>query len=102
MKTYKDINGTNLKIEIYYYKGGMSFTTYKKQERGFYLSVTPVIKRETNNGYVTESFMAFSGVKTLLKEVSRFSEGAYKQALELGKPKIDELVEFVLVKNNLK
>jgi hypothetical protein len=101
MKTYKDINGTNLKIEIYYYKGGMSFTTYKKQERGFYLSVTPV-KRETNNGYVTESFMAFSGVKTLLKEVSRFSEGAYKQALELGKPKIDELVEFVLVKNNLK
>jgi hypothetical protein len=101
MKTYKDINGTTFRIEIYYYKGGMDISSFQNQKRGFYLSVTPV-KREIKEGYTIDQYMAYSGVKMLLKEVTRYSERVYNEALELGKPKIDELIDFVSLKNNLK
>lgn len=49
-------HATHLKITLNYNKGGMNYFTYKDEQRGIYLGVSPV-KIEKKEGYSTESFM---------------------------------------------
>lgn len=86
MKKYEPIEGTNkeLKITVYYAKGGVNYFTGKAEKRGYWLSVTPVEIRQ-GVGYQSESYMAFSGYKQFLLEVGRQSNKAYNQAVELAK-----------------
>ena len=64
-----------IKLYTYYKKDGMNYFTYKNEARGYYLSVTPV---ERARGF--ESFVAFTGFKVLLKEVTRASKKAEAEA----------------------
>lgn len=64
-----------IKVSTYYRKDGMNYFTYKTEARGYYLSVTPV---ERARGF--ESFVAFTGFKVLLKEVTRASKKAEAEA----------------------
>ncbi|MFZ9296645.1 MAG: hypothetical protein ACO259_10630 [Bacteroidia bacterium] len=102
MKNYELIkDNLNLKIEVYYNKGGQNYFTYKNEARGYYLSVTPVNVEKRENNIVIECYTAFSGVKVLLNEVQRQSEKGYKTACELANFKIQDLKNFVLSKNNI-
>lgn len=91
---------THLKVEIYYSKGGMNYFTYKIEPRGYYLSVSPV-EYSNRNGIITEGFTAFSGIKELVKEVGRKSDKAMREAEQLVEPKKQELIDYILQKNNL-
>jgi RimJ/RimL family protein N-acetyltransferase len=64
MKKYEPIANSpkELKIEVRYNKGGMNYFTSRNEERGYYLSVTPV-ERTKGEGYTSESYVGFSGVK---------------------------------------
>ena len=95
MKQYQAFKDqTELKIEIYYNKGGMNYYTSRAEKRGYYISVCPVIRTQIGN-ITTEQYTAFSGVKMLLKEVARKSDKAYNEAVELGKIKMDELINYI-------
>ena len=102
MKMYEKIEGTEnkyLKFEMFYEKGGMNYWNGGNDKRGYYLSVRIVERKETGvGGFVSESFMMFSGVKKLLMEVNRQSEKKYNECVELGKKSIDELRTYILEK----
>lgn len=102
MKKYIKIEGKNteLKIEVYYHKGGLNYFTYKNEPRGYYVSVLPVEIQRMDNGIVMESFAAFSGIKSFLKEVSRKSNKGYNDACIIAEGVIPELTEKVLAKVN--
>ena len=77
MEKYLATNVPNkfIKVRTYYKKDSMNYFTYKTEARGYYLSVTPV---ERARGF--ESFVAFTGFKVLLKEVTRASKKAEAEA----------------------
>ena len=91
---------THIKIELRYNLGGTSWATYQPEKRGYYIHVTPV-KRETRDGYGLESFVAFTGYKQLVKEVTRKSAKAEAQAEAAAADIIDIMVERVCMKNGL-
>lgn len=83
MKKYIELKqnntATHLKVEVYYKLGGINYCTYKQEPRGYYLSVSPVTL-ERGPGYTMETYRAFSGVKQILKTVTRKSAKAEAEA----------------------
>lgn len=96
----KTVVATHIKAEIFYSIGGYNYFTYKQEKRGYYISVTPVTY-QNKNGTITEGFSAFSGIKLLLKEVSRKSAKAEKEATEKGLKLMEKLIIIVCNDNNL-
>ena len=98
MKKYELIEGSNkqLKIEVYYDKGGMNYFNSKVERRGYWLSIRQVERDTRENGVVIESYGMFSGVKAFLLEVKRKSDKSYEQALALAQGKLPELRDHVL------
>lgn len=84
----------NLRVDLYYSLGGMNYFTYKSEARGYYLSVTPV-EVSDHNGYKCESTVLMSGIKKLIKEVSRQSQRAANEAAELAKGFEEMLIDYV-------
>ena len=106
MKKYLELkangqNATHLKCEVYYSLGGMNYFTYKKEPRGYYASVTPVERKSYGNGMMMEGYMAFTGTKMLLKEVSRKSAKAEAEAEKIAEDAFNRLIEYVLNENGL-
>lgn len=89
-----------LKVEVYYSLGGMNYFTYKSEPRGYYLSVTP-IERIDRGGYFVETQSAFSGYKTILKEVKRKSKKAETEAEQLAAELMQSIVNAVLSEQGL-
>jgi len=87
---------THLKVSIYYSLGGMNYFSGNSEERGIYVSVSPV-KRELK----WESTTAFSGVKELVKPLKRFSQKILDNFI-VEHDVLDKLIKFVLRKNGLK
>lgn len=97
MKDYEKVEGTNyeLKIQVYYDKGGMNYFTSRPEQRGYYASVTPVQVERRPGGIMVESYAAFSGVKMLVLPVQRQSPKAEAQAREKAMEVIPELKEAI-------
>ena len=83
----------NLKIEVYYDLGKYDYYTHKSNKRGYYVSVTPVTRCKRDN-YFTEISTVFVGYKYCLKEVSRKTNKATQEALELSE-NINWLIEHI-------
>jgi hypothetical protein len=100
MKKYEKIEGSNkeLKIEVYYDKGGMNYFNSKVEPRGYWLSMRQVEIQRTDRSIVIESFGLMSGAKMFLKEVKKQSQKAYEEAIVLAQDKIEELRGHVLAK----
>jgi hypothetical protein len=98
MKKYEKIEGSNkeLKIEVYYDKGGMNYFNSKNEPRGYWLSMRQVEVERQDRGIVIEKYGMFSGAKMFLKEVKKQSQKAYDEAVFLAQGKIPELKEHVL------
>ena len=91
---------THLKCEVYYSLGGYNCFTCKSEGRGYYASVTPV-ERSTSYGFSSERYVAFTGIKQLVKPVSRRSAKDEADAEKLAEPVFDRLIEYVLNKQGL-
>ena len=100
MKKYEKIEGSNkeLKIEVYYDKGGMNYFNSKNEPRGYWLSMRQVEIERQGRGIVIESFGLMSGAKMFLNEVKKQSQKAYDTAVAMAQEKIPELKEHVLGK----
>lgn len=102
-KKYIDVvgNGVNaIRVEVYYNLGGINYFTYKTEKRGYYLSVSPV-NVSVRDGVKMESCVAFSGIKTLVQEVSRKSKKQEAIAESKAECMVDELISMVCEQNNL-
>lgn len=92
---------THLRIELFYDLGGTNFFTSEIEERGYYLSVTPVERRTNSQGYTTECFTAFTGTRILLNGVARRSKKAENEAEQLSQEKERTLIQHVCAKNKI-
>jgi len=105
MKKYEKIEGSEnkfLKFEVDYQKGGMNYWNGSNEKRGYYLSVRIVERSKSDHtGFVSESFMMFSGIKKLIMEVGRQSQKKYDESIELSKQYETELKEYVLEKEKV-
>ena len=86
---------THLKVELYYSMGGWNYFTSQQEPRGYYLSVMPVKKWRSETGCTCEQFVAFQGVRTLIKAVARKSKKAESEAIALAENKEQELIEHI-------
>lgn len=80
-KVNNNPNATHLKAEIYYSLGGMNYFTYKNERRGYYMSISPVVRERIDYGTM-ESYTAFSGLKQCVLEVQRKSQKKMNEAVE--------------------
>ena len=99
MKQYKELvanteGSTHIKIDTSYNLGSAT------SPRGYYLTVMPVT-REQREGYSTESFMAYTGYRYLLKEVTRKSSKAEAAADQIAEEKAGAIVERICKENQL-
>lgn len=94
-------SATHLKIELRYSLGGYNVFTGKTEDRGYYLSVSPVERRQTDWGITTESYMAFSGVKQCVKTVARKSAKAEAEAEQTAENLEAFLIKYICDKNSL-
>lgn len=74
-------SGSHIDVEVYYSKGGMNYLSGGRTPRGYYLSVTPVTRK---NGMV--STILFSGTKKLLMPANRYSAKQFEQAVNMLPP----------------
>lgn len=92
---------THLKIELYYGLGGMNHFTGRPENRGYYLSVSPVTREISAGGSVLESYAAFTGIKQNIKQVTRKSKKAEAEAEKMAVDTMDNLIDYVCNKNGL-
>ena len=89
-----------MQVEIYYTLGGYNVWNYKVDPRGFYLSITPM-KHEVKNGYVSETYSAYTGLRQILLRVERRSKRAETIAVNEAAKILTPLIRQVCDKNNL-
>lgn len=89
-----------MKVEIYYTLGGYNVWNYKVDPRGFYLSITPMM-RELKDGYVSETYSAYTGLRQLLLQVERRSKRTETIAVNEAAKILNPLIRQVCDKNNL-
>ena len=89
--TNRVFDATHIKVEVGYLKGGLNYFTYKEEPRGVYVSVSPVTLEDRPGGYQTESFTAFSGFKTCVKELKRKSDKAVQEVAAKLEPKVEQI-----------
>ena len=84
---------THLEVSVYYSKGGMNYLSGNNNARGFYLSIAPVRKDGRSVSYTI-----FSGIKRLVLPVGRYSEKQLELAVEKSKAYEQELIDYLLAK----
>lgn len=82
-------DATDIKLEVYYYKGGYNLFTYEPERRGIYFSISPV-KRDG----IWESYTAFSGTKICVKELNRKSDKALNEIAAKIEPIFEDVVKL--------
>ena len=83
----------NLKVHLYYDKGGYNYFTVSSEKRGVWLSVSPV-NRVEGDGYSSESYTAFSGTKVFLQDFARWSKKV--EGYTVSQDKLNALLKHVL------
>ena len=84
-------NATHLKAEIYYALGGHNVFTYRNEQRGYYISVSPVERKEDTYGTM-ESYVAFTGLKQCVLPVQRKSAKKMNEAITYFEEHINEFI----------
>ena len=88
-------DATDLKLEVYYNKGGFNMFTHENIKRGIYFSITPVERDET-----WESYTAFSGNMICVKELTKKSDKALNEIVSKIEPIMEEVAK--MYENGLK
>jgi capsule polysaccharide modification protein KpsS len=89
-----------VRVSLNYNVGGMNYFTSKVEERGIYLSVTP-LNVSSGDGYSTVSYTAFSGIKKLVRPMKRFSQKQFDN-FEPSDEDVKQLVDHVTNSNSIK
>ena len=105
MKEYIKVSGrsdvNNLRIDFDYDLGGMNYFTGRVERRGYYISIMPVYRTVREGGWTSESYTAFTGVKTCLLEVARKSSKKEQEAQKLFEAEKQKYIDYMLKRYNL-
>lgn len=105
MKEYIKVSGrndiNNLRIDFDYDLGGMNYFTGRVERRGYYISIMPVYRTVREGGWTSESYTAFTGIKTCLKEVTRKSNKAEAEAATIFEAEKQKYIDYMLERYNL-
>lgn len=74
-------NESHVKVSFYVDNGGINYFTYKNEKKGYYVSIAPITRNECD-GCATVRIRVFSGLKMLLKEISRKSRKSFNNVIE--------------------
>lgn len=91
----------SIKVEVKYSKGGFNGFTGGQEQRGIWLYICPVTLEKMKLGemdYVSERYVAFSGNKVCLKELSRRSDKQLNELVSKVEPVAERLA--VLFREN--
>lgn len=101
-KYLKTTTEQELKVEVYYSKGGANYLAGGTIQRGYWLSVQPV-SRSVSNGLRSESFTLGSGLKYFLKEIRADRRGgkAEQEAVKLAADREQLLIKEVCLREKL-
>lgn len=88
-----------IEVEFYFSKGGINYFNYQNEPRGYYLSVCPY-KVSFDGHFKSKCYGAFSGLKALLEQSTRFSQKKFDN-FHICENIIQRQVSLVLTKNNL-
>ena len=101
-KYLKTTTEQELKVEVYYSKGGANYLAGGIIQRGYWLSVQPV-SRSVSNGLRSESFTLGSGLKYFLKETraDRREGKAEREAVKLAADRERLLIKEVCLREKL-
>lgn len=91
---------THLRIDVYYNIGDYSMLSHQPQQRGYYLSVSPV-GISTSGACKLESYGFFTGIKKLILPVSRQSAKRFEEAKLLAEEIKPQLIACVLQEQGL-
>lgn len=83
-----DGDGKFIEVSVIYDKGGYNYFTGDTEKRGYKVMVQPVTVRERS-----VCVTAFSGFKTTVKEVSRYSAKAHQSVYEAVEPHMEGIAE---------
>ena len=92
-KYLKTTTEQELKVEVYYSKGGANYLAGGTIQRGYWLSVQPV-SRSVSNGLRSESFTLGSGLKYFLKETRADRRGGKTEQLLIKEVCLQEKLEL--------
>jgi hypothetical protein len=90
---YTAEQGECIKVTVTYRMGGMNYSTYKTDPRGYYLSIQPM-KVEVSNGMRCETFTGFSGKYVFIELADRFNAKRMTHLTETIEPFLDKIVEL--------
>lgn len=102
-KYLKTTTEQELKVEVYYSKGGANYLAGGIIiQRGYWLSVQPV-SQSVSNGLRSESFTLGSGLKYFLKETRADRRGgkAEREAIKLAAAREQLLIKEVCLQEKL-
>lgn len=87
-----------IEVVVRFNAGGMNYSTYKQEKKGYYVHVQPV--EVVGN---MRTFVAFTGFKSLLEETARFSMKRLKELADgvLKNSATQELIGKVCEQSNL-
>jgi hypothetical protein len=86
-------NGTHIDVEVGYSRGGMNYFSGETEQRGYYVYVTPVVRKDG-----TMSFTLFNGLKKLLLPANRFTTKQFEKAVALSKNDAPEMIRRIIKK----
>ena len=90
-----------LEVSAYYSLGGMSMASYRRESRGYYISVTPV-RYITRGDYKVTECHPTDGIKKCIIECSRQSAKKEQAVLSTKRSEYQDLIDYVLNKTQIK
>lgn len=82
-----------IRCEVYYHLGGLNYFTYKNEQRGYYVSASPVEKKG-----MCETYVGFSGIKNCIVPVNRQSKSAESKAVEMMDEALKPMLDYLRTK----
>lgn len=89
-----------IEISVRYNIGGINYSNYKQEPRGYYVHVQP-IKIKDEASFTVISFRAFTGYKQFLFGVTRQSKKQAERAEILAREVLKEMVQQVMEEQGL-
>lgn len=86
-----------LDVSVYYSLGGTNMFSYKTEDRGYYISVTPV-KKVAYSNYKTVTSYPTDGIKKCFIKCTRQSVKREQTALQAKRSDYQDLIDYVLNK----
>lgn len=83
-----------IRVETYYSKGGLNYSSYKRDRRGYYVSIQPIEKETSTTGMSCERMNPFEGIRYCVAEAKRLNAATLAGIAARIAPRAPEIVRL--------